>query len=192
MLSKPFIKKLKADYQKKESERRQIISASNAILHDAKRAIFALHRNETKKAAADLKDLEGRLQKLEKQFKFVRLTEEGAFNAALEEYAEAKLFYMVMAGEKIQAFKNVQMTVTAYIGGLSDLTGELVRVATNRAAAGNFAEVEEIKEYINEVMAELVELDVRGYLRTKYDQAKNNVRKIEQIAYEVAIRTQEQ
>lgn len=191
MLHKSFFKKLKSDYQKKEAERRQIISASNAILHDAKRSIFALHRHEEKKAADDLKDLEKRLKDLEKKFKFTRLTEEGAFNAALEEYAEAKLFYLVLGGEKIQSFKNVQMTVDAYVGGLSDLTGELVRVATSRAAAGQFDEVQRMHGVINDIMAELVEFDFRGYLRNKYDQAKNNVRKIEQIVYEVAIRRHE-
>ena len=37
-------------------------------------------------------------------------------------------------------------------------------------------------------MAELVEFDMTGYLRTKYDQAKRNLRKIEQIDYEIKIR----
>lgn len=188
MLSKSFFKKLKADYQKKESERRQIISASNAILHDAKRSIFALHRGETKQAGSDLKDMEKRLKELAKKFKFERLVEEGAFNAALEEYAEAKLFYAVVSGGKIDAFKEVSMTVDAYVGGLSDLTGELVRVATNRAARGDFAAVQQMNGIINDIVAELVEFDLRGQLRNKYDQARNNLRKIEQIAYEVAMR----
>lgn len=191
MLSQPFFKKLKADYQKQESERRQIISASNAILHDAKRSIFALHRGEEKQAAGDLKDLEKRLKELAKKFKFERLVEEGAFNAALEEYAEAKLFYTVMSGGKIDAFKEVKMTLDAYVGGLSDLTGELVRVATNRAAQGDFTAVRQMNDIINDIIAELVEFDLRGQLRNKYDQARHNLRKIEQIAYEVAIRRTE-
>jgi len=188
MASKSFIKKLKTDYQKRESERRQIISASNEILHDAKQAIFALHRNEIKTVAKKLQGLEQWLKNLEKTFKFQRLTEEDSFNAALEEYAEAKLFFQVMNGEHIQAFKQVSMTTKAYIGGLSDLTGELVRVATNRAAQGRFDDVALMQAITTDLMAELVTFDFRGYLRTKYDQAKNNLRKMEQISYDVAIR----
>jgi len=37
-------------------------------------------------------------------------------------------------------------------------------------------------------MSELVEFDMTGYLRTKYDQAKGNLRKIEQINYEINLR----
>jgi hypothetical protein len=37
-------------------------------------------------------------------------------------------------------------------------------------------------------MAELVEFDMAGYLRTKYDQARGNTRKIEQINYEINLR----
>jgi predicted translin family RNA/ssDNA-binding protein len=49
-------------------------------------------------------------------------------------------------------------------------------------------EVEKIKGVINDIMSELVEFDMTGYLRTKYDQARGNLRKIEQINYEVKIR----
>ena len=37
-------------------------------------------------------------------------------------------------------------------------------------------------------MASLVEFDMTGYLRTKYDQAKSSLRKIEQIDYDIKIR----
>jgi Translin family. len=68
------------------------------------------------------------------------------------------------------------------------LTGEMVRLATNEAAAGNTGRVEELKGQVNEIMESLVEFDFTGYLRTKYDQAKGSLKKIEQINYEVKIR----
>ena len=37
-------------------------------------------------------------------------------------------------------------------------------------------------------MTELVEFDMTGYLRTKYDQARASLRKIEQIDYEIKTR----
>lgn len=41
MLDKKFISSLKENYSEKNSQRRQIISASNIILNNSKKAIFA-------------------------------------------------------------------------------------------------------------------------------------------------------
>ena len=179
---------LKKDYQKHGGERRQIISLSNVILHDSKRVIFSLHRGDEKTAAASLVEIEKALTHLEKKFGHARVSEEGAYRAGIEEYVEAKLFYMVSTGKKVDKIKAIKLDPDSYLGGISDLTGEMVRRAINQASAGNFGEVEKIKNAISEIMAELVEFDMTGYLRTKYDQAKNNLRKIEQVAYEVKLR----
>ena len=188
MINKKFIQKLKKEYDDHESERRQIISLSNVVLHDSKRVIFSLHRSDEKKAVASLKEIEGILAKLESKFGLTRLNEEGSYKAATEEYAEAKLLYLVLSGEKIDAFRAVKLNFDSYLGGLCDLTGELVRRAVNQAAAGNTAEAGRMKKLIGDIMAELVEFDMTGYLRTKYDQAKGNLRKVEQIDYEIKIR----
>ncbi len=188
MINKKFIQKLKKDFDASNSERRQIISLANVVLHDSKRAIFSLHRGDDKKAGEGLSEIEKILTKLDKQFGFTRLNQEGAYRAAVEEYVEAKTFYLVLHGEKIDDFKNVKLGYESYLGGLCDLTGELVRRAVNRAAAGHADEVSGIKTIIDAIMAELVEFDITGYLRTKYDQARGNLRKIEQISYEIKIR----
>ncbi|MDP3900446.1 MAG: hypothetical protein Q8Q23_05185 [bacterium] len=188
MLNKKFFQNLKKEYAARDSERRQIISLANVVLHDSKRVIFALHRGDMKKAAESLKEIEKILNNLDKKFGYDRIIKEGAYNAGVEEYVEAKLFYKVLKENKVDAIKEVKLSIDAYIGGISDLTGELVRLGTNQAAAGNLAEVEKIKNLINDVMGELVEFDIAGYLRTKYDQAKGNLRKIEQVSYEISIR----
>lgn len=188
MISKKFIAKLKKDYEESTSERRQIISLANVILHDSKRIIFSLHRGDVKGADSSMDEIEKTLAKLDEKFGHKRLYEEGSYRAAVEEYVEAKTFLMAIKGEKIDKFKNIKLTYESYLGGICDLTGELVRRAVNNAAAGNTSEVEKIKEAINDIMAELVEFNMTGYLRTKYDQAKGNLRKIEQINYEIKIR----
>jgi predicted translin family RNA/ssDNA-binding protein len=188
MINKTFIKQLKKEHEASNSERRQIISLSNIVLHDSKRVIFSLHREDRKKAEESLVEIEKIIKKLEEKFGFNRLKEEGSYKAALEEYVEAKALFLVVSGQKIDKFKKMNIQYDSYLGGICDLTGELVRRATNLAAAGELEEVEKIKEYINQIMAELVEFDMAGYLRTKYDQARGNLRKIEQINYEINIR----
>ena len=188
MINKKFIQKLKKDYDKKTGERRQIISLSNVILNDSKRVIFSLHRSDIKKAVELLNNAEKALGSLGKKFGYARLNEEGAYKAGAEEYVEAKMFYRVMTGEKVDKISKIELSIDSLLGGICDLTGELVRKAVNQASEGNFDEVKKIKKAINEIMAELVEFDITGYLRTKFDQAKTNLRKIEQIDYEIKLR----
>jgi len=188
MLNKKFIAKLKKDHQERGGERRQIISLSNIVLHDSKRIIFSLHRGDLKEAEKKFKEVEDILKKLEKKFGFVRISEEGAYKASVEEYIEAKTLYLVIKKKNIDKIPDIEIGFDSYLGGICDLTGELVRMATNEASQGNVSEVEKIKEIISDIMHELVEFDMTGYLRTKYDQARGNLRKIEQISYEINIR----
>ncbi|MFH1661979.1 MAG: hypothetical protein ABIA02_02700 [Candidatus Falkowbacteria bacterium] len=188
MINKQFINKLKKDYSENDSQRRQIISLSNIVLHDSKRVIFALHRGDIKIGENSLKEIEKILEKLETKFGFKRLREEGSYKAGVEEYVEAKTFYLVITGKKIDKIKEINLGYDSYIGGICDLTGELVRRAVNFAADGKINEVENIKNIISDILAELVEFDLTSYLRTKYDQAKGNLRKIEQINYEIKTR----
>ncbi|MCX6796455.1 MAG: hypothetical protein NTW06_03065 [Candidatus Falkowbacteria bacterium] len=188
MINKKFIQKIKTSYSRNEGERRQIISLSNIVLHDSKRIIFSLHRGEIEQAKDKFNEIEQILKKLEKQFGYQRINMEGAYKASVEEYAEAKMFYLVLTGKKIDKIVGINLSHESYLGGICDLTGELVRLAINQAAVGKLKEVTRIKEIINEIMGELVQFDMTGYLRTKYDQAKGNLRKIEQVDYEIKIR----
>ncbi len=188
MISKTFIQKLKKEHEDSNSERRQIISLANVILHDSKRVIFSLHRDDMAKAEASLDEIEKIIYKLEEKFGATRIGQEGSYRAALEEYVEAKTLYLVIKGQKIDRFKGMKIDFETYLGGLCDLTGELVRRATNKASAGSMEEVKLTHDYINQIMAELVEFDMTGYLRTKYDQARSNLRKMEQINYEISLR----
>ena len=191
MINKKFIEQLKKDYRNQENERRQIISLSNDVLFHSKKAIFALHRDDLKIAETKLKDMEDILLQLEKKFSIKRIEEEGAYRAAIEEYVEAKLLSMVIKGEKIDRIKTLKLNNDAYLGGICDLLGELVRKATNEAAAGNFNQVEKIKKFASDMMDQLIDFDMTGYLRTKYDQARGHLRKLEQMAYEIKLRINE-
>ncbi len=188
MINKKFIQKLKKEYVTSNSERRQIISMSNIVLHDSKRIIFALHRGDMKKGENMFSSVESILTKLEKKFGFKRITSEGSYRACVEEYVEAKMFYFLITGKKIDAIKGLKINYDSYLGGICDAMGEMVRRAVNKASSGELDEVAKLKKVVNDVMAELVEFDMAGYLRTKYDQARGHLRKIEQINYDVNIR----
>lgn len=188
MINKALISKLKKSYGQREKERRQIISRSNDVLFQAKKTIFALQREELKEGEAKLKAMEELLKKMEKDFGYIRLREEGAYKAAAEEYVEAKTFAAVINGKSITEIKGIKLGYDSYLGGLCDLIGEMVRYATNRAAKGKYETVAEMKEKGESIMSNLLDFDLTGYLRTKYDQARGHLRKLEQMAYEIRLR----
>ncbi|MCF7860350.1 hypothetical protein K9M09_01895 [Patescibacteria group bacterium] len=188
MINKTLINKLKDSYGQREKERRQIISRSNDVLFQAKKTIFALQREELKEAEDKLKAMEDLLKKMEKDFGFIRLREEGAYHAAAEEYVEAKTFAAVISGKSITDIKGIKLGYDSYLGGFCDLIGEMVRYATNRAAKGKYETVAEMKEKGEAIMSNLLDFDLTGYLRTKYDQARGHLRKLEQMAYEIRLR----
>ncbi len=188
MISPKFLEELRKDYQANESERRQIISASNNILFEAKKTIFALQRQDFKTAVTKIAANEENLKNLAKRFGQERLNKEGAYKAAAEEYLEGKTFFLVIKGKKIEATPGLQLDYEAYLGGICDLIGELVRYATNQAANGKFTAVAKIKQGAEDIMAQLIDFDMTGYLRTKYDQARGHLRKLEQMAYEIKLR----
>lgn len=188
MLDKKFLEKLKQDYQNNESERRQINAAANNILFIAKKIIFAIQRNDFKTANELLQDAEKSLSSLENKFGAERLRREGSYRAAAEEYAEGRTFYDLIKNKKINSAKNLHLDYEAYLGGICDLIGELARYANNQAAAGKFNAVAKIKKTSDEIMAQLIDFDMTGYLRTKYDQARGHLRKLEQMDYEIKLR----
>jgi translin len=189
MLNQKFFKKIKAEYELYGSERRKLISESNEALALSKQAIFALHRDDVERAGELLKTIENIFENLEKRFeRDEELRGEGAYRAATEEYAEAKLFFNFLREKKIDEIKEIKVDLDSYLGGLCDLTGEILRKAIASATKRKFDEVEEFKKAIESIMQELIEMNLTGYLRTKYDQAKNNMRKIEEIMYDISIR----
>ncbi len=188
MINEKFLEELKKDYQANESERRQIISASNNILFEAKKNIFALQRQDFKAAEEKIAGIEKALKDLESRFGFARLHREGAYKAAAEEYLEGKTLYLAIKNKKIEAVKGLSLDYESYLGGICDMIGELVRYATNQAAKGKFGEVAKTKKMAEDIMGQLIDFDMTGYLRTKYDQSRGHLRKLEQMAYEIKLR----
>ena len=75
-----------------------------------------------------------------------------------------------------------------YLGGLSDITGELVRRSVLHATDGDHETVERIFEDVRRVVELLMDMDLTGGLRSKLDQAKQNLRKLEEIRYDLSLR----
>ena len=188
MIKKSFLAKIKKDLDAQQKERYLIIGESRKILTHSKTAIFALHADDTKKADNNLKNAETILKTLNKAYsKDNRLRFEGSYKAALEEYVEAKTFSQVLADKTLDELPINTIGPEEYINGLSDLTGELVRQAVLQATKGNYKVIERYRDFTNEIVGYLLTLYLTGQSRQKFDDSKRNLKRLEQIIYEVSM-----
>lgn len=189
MLDRAFFNPLKQLHASRARERRTLQEYAGQILSAAKRSIFATQRNDLKTASNELKTCIDYLKKGKGVVKkFPALESEGMWRSALEEYAEASLYASVMMKKGIGAVREISPEdAGTYIGALSDLTGELTRscvlVATERDLPG----VQRLSGLIRDVVAFLLEMDLTGSDRQKFDQAKQNLRKVEEIAFDLSL-----
>jgi predicted translin family RNA/ssDNA-binding protein len=169
--------------------RRELSVLSSEILSLSKRCIFAFHRNDSEGA---LKERAAAQKKLEEGRAILKkhplLSEEGSWKAAREEFAEADFLAQYLADGKIKTFSDKTGDPDVFIGGLSDFVGELVRQAVLLATQGEGDRVEKMYQDAQEVIAFLLQMDLTGNLRTKTDQAKQHLRKLEEIRYDLSMR----
>lgn len=184
MFNKPWLTSLKKSYKQKKVSRQQIISTSSSLGHTAKKIIFALQRGENQ--SNTLKTLQSNFEKLVKKYGQERIIPEPSFQAALEEYIEAVFFNAIINKQNISPLKNIEIKDDIYLGALSDVTGELVRKVTNLISEENISEARRLITAGKMIVDELLDFDMTGNLRTKYDQARNNLRKLEQLQYEIS------
>ncbi|MBI4133483.1 hypothetical protein HY478_02615 [Candidatus Uhrbacteria bacterium] len=190
MADRKFFTGIATRYVTYEQAYRTVVRESAVAQNQAKRAIFALHRGDSAEAnkllGSALKVLVG-FEPLFKKEPMLRY--EGALRAAIEEFLEASFFRQFVLGNELDRVAELSdIDAELYLGGLSDLTGELVRYAVAQATARHFKEVARAKQTLDEVITFLVSLDLTGYLRQKYDQAKNSLRRMEEVAYDVALK----
>jgi len=189
MIKKTFLAKIKNDLQTQQKERNLIFGEARKILQSSKTAIFALHAGDIKKAEASLKDAEEILKKLNQAYsKDNRLRFEGSYRAAMEEYVEAKTFSQALAGKTLDELPIKTIGPEEYINGLADLTGELVRQAVLQATKGNYKVLDKYQKFTEDIVGYLLTLYLTGQSRQKFDDAKRNLKRLEQIIYEVSIR----
>lgn len=189
MLNKQYLAKLRQELLSYADKRREVIKQAGDAQQHAKKAIFALQRDDKKAGDENLSQAKKLLADLVKKFSKVEgLLDEGSFKAAREEYVEAVLFSQFHAGKTLGEVKDLPVDADAFVGGLCDVPGELYRYAIKSATEKKFKEVKRCYETAEEIISELVDMDLTGYNRQKFDQAKQALHKLEQVVYEVSLR----
>ncbi len=188
MLDKKAFDKIAKVYSSYAIERRKLFAASDEMLAKSKQAIFALHRDDVAAAKKFLSEVEASEKSFAPIFKeHPDLAGEGPHHAALEEYAEAKMFLGFIEGKTLGTIDEIELDADTIMGGLSDCVGEMARKAVQWATDHKDEKVKECLDAGREIVAEMLGLNLTGYLRTKLDQAKQSLRRIEDVAYDISI-----
>ncbi|HCC22509.1 hypothetical protein A2480_00775 [Candidatus Uhrbacteria bacterium RIFOXYC2_FULL_47_19] len=191
MLNRKYLEQIKSDSTAYETGRRETIRLSDDIRTVSKRAIFAMHRDDL--VAADqllVEAVKGISAVRAKSQDGPRMTDEGSFRAALEEYVEARLYRDFLNGKELGPIEvaNIEVPSDIFLGGLCDMIGELQRKQVRLATDGNIEGVRAMRDLAEDVVGALLEMDLTGYLRNKFDQVKNSFRRSEEVLYELSVR----
>jgi predicted translin family RNA/ssDNA-binding protein len=181
--------RLKAEMEDYDSRRDKIIKESRDITKLSKQAIYSLHREDAKSAKTQLAEAEKIIAKLLKEIKEDPSLRYGSFSGGLEEYAEAKAFLQFLEKGTLVTCKELKVvSAEEYLGGLSDLTGELMRYAVLRATKKDKAAVTKVRDLVDAIFGQFVLFDFRNSdLRKKYDSIKYNLQKVENVLYDMSM-----
>jgi len=186
MLNKKEFNKIREDMHKLDLKREEIIQTSREIITVSKQIIYAAQRNDLNEAESAISKIKDKVKKLKK----VNLSTDTNINSvAFQEYVEAIAFYEFVKHGKIPTRASLGVSAEDYLSGLCDLTGELVRKAIFDVIHKNFKEAEKIKELVHDIYGEFLKLHLRnGELRKKSDSIKWNLKKLEEVMYDVAMK----
>lgn len=206
LLPNEELKALRERMEHRDQLRETLIKRCRDGQKAAKQAIFALHRQDPKKAKKLMDECQDMIQKdllpIVEEEPFLR---RGSFSNFLEEYAEAKLFYAWIFGDTSQVpdmapampdarfltqenFSPVVLEPTEYLGGLCDLTGEVGRFGVHQATQ---RDEEAVKLCLGTNRSVLTALQMMERfpkdIGKKMGQLQQSVEKLERILYEMSL-----
>ncbi len=172
-----------------DKDRQQLSELAGELLRVSKRAIFTLQRQDKTESTSRLKKADELLKSgLKIVGKQTSLQNDGVWRAAMEEYAEAYIFNSFLSGQlKFPvALKNYPDSI---YGGLADAAGEMARMSVLSATEGDAKNVERAYQITLQIVEHLAMLELTGNLRSKFDQSKSHLRRIEDIRYDLSKRS---
>lgn len=167
----------------------EIQKLSNEARANSKKAISLLRRNNIKESKRTIKgiNLFRLINKAVKKNK--DLIEQNFYKEAVEEYIEAITLYSFLTKYKKEIPGFIKTEPEEIISGICDFTGELVRRAITIASVESFGELISYKKAIENVAEQLAKIGFNGKIRQKYDEVERNLRKVEDIIYDIKLKS---
>ncbi|MBI3035065.1 hypothetical protein HYY71_01975 [Candidatus Woesearchaeota archaeon] len=186
MLNKSEFNQIRQEMHRLDAKREEIIQLSREIISLSKQIIYAAQRDDLKTASPVIKTIKEKSTKLKK---INIITDTNINSVAFQEYVEAIAFYEFVKNKRIPTRASLGVSAEDYLSGLCDLTGELVRKAIYDVIHKKFDEAARIKELVHGIYGEFLKLHLRnGGLRKKSDSIKWNLKKLEEVMYDIEMK----
>ena len=170
--------------------REGVIKDSRDVQKLSKQAIFSIHRGNLGQST---KQLDESLSKakliLEVVIKYP-LLRNGAFSNSLEEWAEGAITLEWAKNGKVMSKAEIAdgiLTNHEYVGALSDFTGEIGRMAVASASKRDIDSVRKIQQAGIAISQNLMQINTGGKFTKKVDAVNTNLRKVEDIVYDLSM-----
>lgn len=197
MMPNDELEQLRSRMEHRDELREKLIKRCRDAQKAAKQAIFALHRNDFKRATKLINECETVIQNdLNPMVDEDPSLHYGSYANVLEEYAEAKLFNTWLMdkpqGQLLHpnGFTKISLEPAEYLGGLCDLTGEVGRYAVQRGTKRDSKGVQFCLETNLSILFALETLQrfpSGSYISKKMDQLRRSVEKLERMLYELSL-----
>jgi translin len=176
--------KLKQEIENYDEKRDEVIRESNQVVKLSKKVIYSVHRKEFEEAQKSIEDMKSSLLKVQKEIDKNPKLDVGAFKVAVQEYVEAICYFEIIKNDKLPTQKDLEISAEYYLLGLTDLAGELGRNAMNSAIAEDTKSVEKIRNFVNSLHDELMQINFRNSeLRKKADGIRYEVQKLDNLLF---------
>lgn len=177
MINKGQFGAIKKELINLSKKRERIMQDSREVINLSKQIIHTVHRDDFKPLKPLIKKMEGKVKNILKSPLDLDIN-----RVALQEYVEAMAYYHFIKYKTLISKSTLKVDAEAYLLGLADLSGELVRRAGAEIIRRNHKEAERIKKFVNLLYGEFIKFDLRGSeLRKKSDALRWNLKKLEEI-----------
>jgi len=157
---KSILKEVKEELAQKDEVRENAQQNMRKATSLSKQSILLMHQKKYEKAKKLIdtaKEIISKLQSLAEEYPDVVYT--GMFSAALQEYAEAKIFQGLIQEARFVKPNEVNVPVADYVLGLADVTGEYRRLVLDVLREGDAEKGEECLKTMDEIYIELMAMD---------------------------------
>ncbi|MBS3176112.1 hypothetical protein J4457_02655 [Candidatus Woesearchaeota archaeon] len=166
-----------------DKKREEVISESRIIIKLSKEIIYALHRHDIASAKKAVVEITKNVKNLPDH------ASTNMSSVARQEYVEALGFFHFVADKRIPTRKELGVDATDYLLGLCDLTGEVMRRGVNSVINKNYKEAMHCRDLVEEIYDQFMKFDLpNSELRKKSDAIKWNLRKLEDVAYDIKLK----
>ena len=151
---------VRSEFDTITAAREKALAQARTLTRHCANAIRAIHRDDDKVAAAELKEAKALAMSLQKDLAdFPQLYSAGYTQDALKEYAEANLVQALVRDNDLPTPADLGLEPATYMKGLAETVGELRRRCLDILRHGHSEEAERLLGHMDEIYTVLVTMD---------------------------------